>query len=83
MLGEDLVGGADARGHAGPGVGDPHHLEQLLHRPVLAVAAVKRDERDLGSGCAQPVDQVRADVDLDHLVPEARERVLDPRPGFQ
>ena len=50
VLGQDLVGGSDARRHARARVGDPHHLEQLLHGSVLAVASVQRHERDLRRG---------------------------------
>jgi hypothetical protein len=78
VLGEHLVGAADARRHARRGVRDPEDLEQLLHRAVLAVAAVHGDERDVGRLRPQPGDEVAADVDGDDLVPEALQRVLDP-----
>ena len=60
--------------------GIAHHLEQLLDGAVLAVAAVQRDERDVRLLGAEPLDEVRADVDRDHLVPEALERILAPAP---
>ena len=70
---------------AGPrrGVGDADELEQLLDRAVLAAAAVQGDERDVGTLGLQAVDEVRADVDRQHVVPEPRERVLDPGAGAQ
>ena len=66
-----------------PVYGQPEDLEQLLHRAVLAVAAVQRDERDVGLRLAQPLDQVVADVDRDRLVAEPVERVLDARARAQ
>ena len=62
-----------------PVYGMPEQLEQLLDRAVLAVAAVQRDERDVRRASPQPLDEVGADVDRDHLVAEALERVLDAR----
>ena len=47
VLGEHLVHAADAGRRAGAGVGEAEELEQLLHRAVLAVAAVQRDEGDV------------------------------------
>ena len=48
-LASDLVRSSGCtRRDAGAGVGDADELEQLLHRAVLAVAAVQRDERDVG-----------------------------------
>ncbi len=66
-----------------PGVGDAEDLEQLLHRAVLAVAAVHRHEGGVRRGLAQPGDQVEPGVDRHDLVAEALERVLDPRAGAQ
>jgi hypothetical protein len=83
VLGEDLVGAADARRDARAGVRDPEQLEQLLDRAVLAVAAVQRDERDVGRGVAQRGDEVVPDVDRDDVVAQALERVLDPRARLQ
>ena len=79
VLGQHLVGAAHARADARAGVGDAEDLEQLLHRAVLAVAAVQRDERRVGLELAQARDEVVADVEAEHLVAEALERVLDPR----
>ena len=42
----------------GAGVGDPERLEELLDGPVLAVAPVQGDERDVGRGRAQAGDEV-------------------------
>ena len=83
VLGQHLVGGADAGRHARAGVGDPQHLEQLLHGAVLAVAAVQRDERDVGPSPLSRLDEVGADVDRDDLVAEPLQRVLDARAGAQ
>jgi hypothetical protein len=78
VLGDDLVDAADARRGTRGGVRDAEQLEQFLDRAVLAAAAVQRDERDVGRGGGQAVDEVRADVDRRHLVAEPLERVLDP-----
>ena len=63
----------------GGGVRDAEQLEQLLHRPVLAAAAVQRHEGDVGALGDEPVDEVGADVDRHHVVAEPLERVLDAR----
>ena len=55
--------------------GHADQLEQLLHRAVLAVAPVHRDERDVRPRLGEAVDEVRPDVDRDHLVAEPLERV--------
>ena len=65
------------------GVRDAEDLEQLLDGAVLAVAAVQRDERDVGRELAQPGDEVVADVDAVDLVAEALQRVLDARARLQ
>ena len=65
------------------GVRDADQLEQLLDGPVLAAAAVQGDERDVRALGLQAVDEVGADVDRQHLVPEPRQRVLHPRAGAQ
>jgi hypothetical protein len=83
VLGEDLVHRPDAGRDSGAGVGETEDLEQLLHRPVLAVAAVHRDERHVGALLPQPPDQVPASVDRDHVVAEPLERVLDAGAGAQ
>ena len=83
VLGEHLVGRADAGRHARAGVGDADDLQQLLHGPVLAVAAVQRDERDIGRVRGQAVEQVRSDVDRDDPVAEALKRLLDARPRLE
>jgi hypothetical protein len=46
VLREDVVRAVNAGRHAGRGVRDVEDLEQLLHRAVLAVATVQRDESD-------------------------------------
>ena len=58
VLGEHLVGRPHACRDARAGVRDAHHLEQLLDGAVLAVAAVQRDERDLGLLRGQPIDEI-------------------------
>jgi hypothetical protein len=78
VLGEHLVPAAHAGQHAGPGIGDAEDLEQLLHRPVLAVAPVKGDPGRLGGGGPQAGEEVRAHVHRDHVVAEALQRVLHP-----
>jgi hypothetical protein len=62
---------------------DAHHLEQLLHRAILAVAAVQGDERNLGLGCGESIDEVTPDIDSHHRVAQTLERVLDPRARAQ
>ena len=64
-------------------MGDAHHLEQLLHGAVLAVAAVERDEGQIGTGLGEPLHQVGAHVDRHDLVAEALERVLHPGARLQ
>ena len=83
VLGRDLVQRPHAGRDAGAGVGDPERLEELLDRPVLAVAPVQGHERDVGRGPAQPGDEVGPGVDGHDLVPQALERVLHPRAGPQ
>src|SRR5437588_7214915 len=83
MLGEDLVRRPDARRDPGSGVGNPHRFEQFLHRSVLAVAPMQRDERDFGPHRLELLDQIRAHVDRDDLVAEPLERILDPGAGPQ
>ena len=58
-------------------------LEDLLHRAVLAVAAVERDERDVRPRVGEPLDQVRADVDRDDVVAQPLEGVAHPGAGAQ
>ncbi len=58
-------------------------FQQLLDGAVLAAAAVQRDEGDVRALGLQALHEVGADVDREHLVPEARQRVLDARPGAQ
>ncbi len=83
VLGDRLVERSPAGGGAGARVGDAEDLEQLLHRPVLAALAVQGDERRVGPLLAQRRDQPRADVHRDDLMPEPRERILDPSPAAQ
>ena len=78
VLGHDLVHAADAGAGPRGRVGDADELEQLLDGPVLAAAAVQRDERDVRALRLQAVDEVGADVDRQHVVAEPRQRVLDP-----
>jgi hypothetical protein len=80
VLGQHLVHRAPAGEHAGAGVGDPQDLEKLLDRAVLAVAAVHRDEGQVGVGLAQAADQVMAGVDGHDLVPQPPEGVFHPGP---
>ena len=54
-------------------------VEELLHGSVLAVATVQGDESDLGPAVLELVDEIRADVDRDGLVPQPLERVLHAR----
>ena len=68
---------------AGPGVGDPEDLEQLLRRYRPRRPAVQGYERDVGRGLLEAPHEVRADVERDHLVAQRRERVLDPGRGAQ
>ena len=63
--------------------GIAEQLEQLLDGAVLAAAAVQRHERHVRALVAEPVDEVRADVDRHHLVAEPLERVLDARARAQ
>ena len=83
VLRQHLVERADAGRDTGAGVGDAHHLEDLLHRAVLSVAAMERDECHVGGTRAQLLDEVGSDIDRGDLVPEPLERVLDPGPGLQ
>ena len=83
VLGEHLVGAADARRRPRAGVRDPDHLEQLLHGPVLAARPVQRDERDIGVGVEQLRHQLRPGVDRHDLVAEPLQAVLHPRAGAQ
>ena len=61
----------------GAGVGEADELEQLLHRAVLAAAAVERDERHVGLRRLELLDEVGPDVDRRHVVAQSLERVLD------
>jgi len=44
---------------------------------------VQRDERDLGGRVVQAIEQIGADVDGDHVVPQSLQRVLDARARAQ
>ena len=84
VLGDDLVHAADAGARAGAGVRHADELEQLLHRAVLAAAAVQRDERDVGPLAQQALDEVaRRRRSAITSWPEPLERVLDARAGAQ
>ena len=83
MLREHLVHAAHARRRSRRGVWNADELEDLLHGPVLAVASVHRDERHVGPRIGQPIDEVRPDVDRDHLVAETLQRVAHARAGAQ
>ncbi len=63
-----LVGRAPARRNAGSGVGDAEDLEQFLDGAVLAVGAVKRDERDVGPLGLEPLNQVMSRIERDDVV---------------
>jgi len=83
LLGRHLVDG-DARGEdAAAGVGDAEQLEQTLHRPVLAVAAVQSDEGDLRPRRGQLLRQVASGVDADGLVPLLLQGAEDRPAGAQ
>ena len=77
VLRQHLVHAAHAAEHARAGVGHADDLQQLLHRAVLAAAAVQCDERDIGLARAQVVEERSADVDRDEVDAEPLERVLD------
>jgi hypothetical protein len=79
VLGEHLVGGAHAGQHARARVRDVEDLEQFLHRAVLAVPSVHRDERDIRRGVTKPVDEILPHVERHHLVAQALERILHAR----
>ncbi len=68
VLGKHLVRGAYACRDSRARVPDAHHLEQLLHRPILPVAAVQCNERDIGAIGAEAVNEIGAHVDRDHRV---------------
>ncbi len=67
----------------GPVNGMSEDLQQLLRGAVLAARPMHRDEGDVGALGAQPLDQISADVDRQHLVPEPLKGVLDPGGGAQ
>ena len=72
-------------GHDVIGIDVGHDLVARLREaaPVLAVAPVQGDEGHVGRRFAQPRDKVVADVDADHLVAQALQRVLHARSRAQ
>jgi len=82
-LASTLSAARDAGRDARTGVRDADHLEQLLHRAVLAVATVQRDECHVGSRRRQLGHQIRSDVNRHHVMAEALERILHASAGAQ
>ena len=83
-LASDLVPAADAGRRARAGVGHADELEQLLHRAVLAVAPVQRDEGDVRPRRRAGARRGRGPTSIEiDVVAEALERVLDARARAQ
>jgi hypothetical protein len=68
-LGALLVHGERGGEHAGMGVGDAQPFEQALHAAILAPAAMKRVERDVGGDLGKTLGEVRTCVHLHHVIP--------------
>ena len=64
-----LVDGPRAGQDTRAGVRNAEDLQQLLHRAVLAAAAVQGHEGGVGALVAKPADEVAAHVDAHHVVP--------------
>jgi len=73
-LGADLVHRQRRGGDAAAGVRHAHRLEQSLGTAVLPERTVEHDHRGLDGGGPDPLGQIPAGVDLDHVVSAGAQR---------
>ncbi len=83
LLGEPLVHGRSRGQDSGPGVGNPHHLEQALHRAVFAQGTMQGHHGKFDPKRLQPGGQVTTHVHGYSVVAQPQQRTVNGLPGPQ